>query len=60
MQMQAGLVPGTYVGMGNLGTGCFSTGDGITSGNCDHCSSLIPDIVDGPHSLLLLLNVNKS
>lgn len=35
--MQAGLVPGTYVGMGNFGTGCFAKGDGITLGNLgDH------------------------
>ncbi|KAL3137469.1 hypothetical protein ABBQ38_004758 [Trebouxia sp. C0009 RCD-2024] len=32
MLMVAGLVPGTYVGMGNLGTGCFAKGDGITLG----------------------------
>lgn len=31
-QMQAGLVPGSYVGMGNLGTGCFGPGEGITLG----------------------------
>lgn len=33
MQMQAGLVPGSYVGMGNLGTGCFGPGEGITLGD---------------------------
>ena len=31
--MQAGLVPGSYVGMGNNGTGCFTTGDGVSLGN---------------------------
>lgn len=30
--LQAGLVPGTYIGMGNNGTGCFNTGTGITLG----------------------------
>ena len=30
--MQAGLVPGSYVGMGNNGTGCFTTGDGVSLG----------------------------
>lgn len=33
MQMQAGLVPGSYVGMGNFGTGCFGPGEGITLGD---------------------------
>lgn len=33
LQMQAGLVPGSYVGMGNFGTGCFGPGEGITLGN---------------------------
>ena len=32
MSLQAGLVPGSYVGMGNNGTGCFSTGTGVTLG----------------------------
>lgn len=30
--LQAGLVPGTYIGMGNNGTGCFNTGTDITLG----------------------------
>ena len=33
MQMQAGLVPGSYIGMGNFGTGCFGPGEGITLGD---------------------------
>ena len=32
MELQAGLVPGSYVGMGNNGTGCFTTGPGVTLG----------------------------
>ncbi len=30
--IQAGLVTGSYVGMGNNGTGCFTTGTGVTLG----------------------------
>ncbi len=30
--LQAGLVPGSYVGMGNNGTGCFTRGTDITMG----------------------------
>ena len=30
--LQAGLVPGSYVGMGNNGTGCFNTGADVTKG----------------------------
>lgn len=30
--LQAGLVPGSYIGMGNSGTGCFDTGAGVTLG----------------------------
>ena len=30
--LQAGLVPGSYVGMGNDGTGCFTRGAGISMG----------------------------
>lgn len=30
--MVAGLVPGSYIGMGNSGTGCFDTGAGVTLG----------------------------
>lgn len=30
--VQAGLVPGSYVGMGNNGTGCFTRGTGISMG----------------------------
>ena len=30
--LQAGLVPGTYIGMGNNGTGCFNTGTDVTLG----------------------------
>ncbi|KAA6418398.1 MAG: hypothetical protein FRX49_11654 [Trebouxia sp. A1-2] len=28
----AGLIPGSYVGMGDKGTGCFAPGDGVTKG----------------------------
>ena len=30
--LQAGLVPGSYVGMGNDGTGCFTRGTGVSMG----------------------------
>jgi len=30
--LQAGLVPGSYVGMGNHGTGCFTTAPGVSLG----------------------------
>lgn len=30
--LQAGLVPGSYVGMGNHGTGCFTPQMGVTKG----------------------------
>ena len=30
--LQAGLVPGSYVGMGNNGTGCFTRGTDVTMG----------------------------
>ena len=30
--MQAGLVPNSYVGMGNDGTGCFQKGTGVSLG----------------------------
>ena len=30
--LQAGLVPGSSVGMGNSGTGCFTTGTDVTLG----------------------------
>lgn len=30
--LQSGLVPGASVGMGNEGTGCFTTGDNVTLG----------------------------
>ncbi len=32
--LQAGLVPGSYVGMGNNGTGCFTRGTDVTMGRC--------------------------
>ena len=32
LSVQAGLVPNSYIGMGNGGTGCFSTGAGVTLG----------------------------
>ncbi len=32
--LQAGLVPGSYVGMGNNGTGCFTRGTGVSMGRC--------------------------
>ena len=37
--LQAGLVPGSYVGMGNIGTGCFNTGTGVTLGMLASCLS---------------------
>lgn len=30
--LQAGLVPGSYVGMGNNGTGCFTRGTDVSMG----------------------------
>ena len=30
--LQAGLVPGSSVGMGNNGTGCFAPGAGVNNG----------------------------
>lgn len=33
--MQAGLVPNSYVGMGNDGTGCFAKGTDVTLGKPD-------------------------
>ena len=34
--LQAGLIPGSYIGMGNKGTGCFAPGEGVTKGKLKH------------------------
>lgn len=35
--LQAGLVPGSYVGMGNSGTGCFTRGSQVSMGVHSPC-----------------------
>ena len=30
--LQAGLIPGSSIGMGDKGTGCFAPGEGVTKG----------------------------
>lgn len=37
--LQAGLVPGSHIGMGDKGTGCFAPGEGVTKGMSVLCHS---------------------
>jgi hypothetical protein len=34
--LQAGLIPGSSIGMGDKGTGCFAPGEGVTKGKLKH------------------------
>lgn len=59
--VQAGLVPGSYVGMGNIGTGCFTRGTGVSMGvhHLVPIPACFPDFTSFLHSCTAFLPTKR-